>query len=38
MNELIAKGEEPVSLTDVLARMVELESEVKRLNEEKRDD
>lgn len=35
--ELIAKGEEPPSLTDVLARLAELEAEVKRLNEEKRD-
>jgi len=37
-NELIAKGEEPVSLTDVSARLSELESEMKQLNEERKDD
>jgi hypothetical protein len=37
LNELIARGKEPPSLTDVLARLAELEAEVKRLNGEKRD-
>jgi len=36
-NELIARGKEPPSLTDVLARLAELEAEVKRLNGERRD-
>tara|TARA_R100001244_G_scaffold118097_1_gene87897 strand:- start:585 stop:938 length:354 start_codon:yes stop_codon:yes gene_type:complete len=37
-NELIARGKEPPSLTDVLARLSELESEMKQLNGERKDD
>ena len=36
-NELIARGKEPPSLTDVLARVAKLEAEMKR-NEEREDD